>query len=117
MSDWVKLERQNDWSIEYLAERGKGLRNGTACKRTLGLRFEEGQRLRARWPDGTEVVVAVAMQTRRDSYEDHGHRSDVKYEFPCVNVDVHGTAMMLPLDTLEVWREDLPPVGAPEAGR
>ncbi len=92
---WIKLKRGNDWETQYLTL------GRTNCYRDA-LLFTAGEEVDVRFPDGTVARRLLVMKTEYGSYSDHGRETETKFTIPHVIEDVHGVAVALALDSLEV---------------
>ena len=108
MSSYIRLERHNDWGVDYLSLPGKGLSPyGTANAKTYGIQFRAGQSVRVRWPDNTQTTETVALRTVCDTVYDMGHEYPVSFQQPGVETSVRGTVHWTPLADLDVLDEDV----------
>ena len=104
---WIKLERGNDWGAEYFGLPGKSRSSyGTCSIREFGLKFEEGGKIKIRWPDGKESTETIKHKNMHATVSDHGHETTVNYGLAGFEVKVHGVPSWFPLDVVEIWHED-----------
>jgi hypothetical protein len=113
---WTTLKRGNDWGHEYLAPEPLDERGYASANR--GLKFENGQTVRVRFPDGTEASLPVRLRHTSTTVGDMGHTYPVEFDLPYIAVTTHGVVTELTLDApgLQVWVSDqVERVGAPGA--
>jgi hypothetical protein len=105
---YIRLEKRDDWGQVYFSLPGRGLSpHGTADKAKYGLRFERGESLRVRWPDGAETVERVVFETQSREIQDMGNRYTSTCDVPGIRVDVHGIARWVSLAEVQVHEGDL----------
>lgn len=109
---WIQLEKRNDWGSVYFSRPGKGLSpQGTADIRKYGLRFENGDPLWVRWPNGDETEERVEVKEHSQEIQDMGNRYVARFNVPGFSVDVHGVRRWVSLDEVKVSEASL---AAPE---
>jgi hypothetical protein len=99
MSNWIKLQRGNDWGHTYLAV--NALVDGMASSRR-GIKCQTGEPVQVRWPDGTIDDTTIVMQSQSMQVSDMGRASTVRSFVPGVCVEIHGLELWRPLDSFEV---------------
>ena len=102
MSQWIQLERGNDWGVEYFSLPGQSRSAAGTCSRSRGLSFAEGLRIAVRWPDGTITYETVSNKHFRASVSDMGHAYDVSYDLAGFKSNVRGIETWIALDQVEV---------------
>lgn len=99
--EWVRLVPANNWgSIFYRRELWNSY---TADEAKTGIVLKD--RVRVRWPNGSETEERVGTFRHHETVYDHGHRSEVSCQVPCLLVDNHGVGSQVKLDTVEIHRD------------
>lgn len=73
-----------------------------------GKRLEEGERLRVRWPDGSETVETCRVQKAKFRYEDHGHPGEGPDDHAFVALSAHGAVGTVRLRQAGILCERVP---------
>lgn len=111
--NFVRLEEGDDWGRRYLALPGKRLNaRGFYDARECGLRFEEGDMVHVRFPDGTVALAELTMVTSTATVSDHGHANSVTSRLPHVTLESRGIRSKVPLKELEVLEADAQRIAA-----
>ncbi len=91
---WGRVEVYSNWcSIDQLD----------------GVALQNGDRLRVRWPDGREEVVAVTVVDESYEGSDHGHSCRIFVSRAYHSFAHHGVIARVPLVGLEARREKIAP--------
>jgi len=101
---WIKLEQRNSWGTVYYAPKGKSLVDGYASS---SLRVGLKKRVRVRWPDGSETIENSGVEHHVDHINDMGHEYSVESSYPVITVDYHGVVVIVHLEDVEIWDEDI----------
>jgi len=104
MTEWIKLEKANDWGNYYY--RAPGLQDRCANKggQKISHAFDQ---IEIRWPDGTRGVVSVTTRSWNEKVHDMGHVYDVYNTLPVIAVDLHGIEVTVDFDDVEIARRCL----------
>jgi hypothetical protein len=84
---YVKLTRDNNWGSLYYRHDEKTLE------------FNEGQKLRVKWPDGTKTKETITMYYHTEQVSDHGHSYHETSILPGITVQYKGLKLFV--DNLE----------------
>jgi hypothetical protein len=106
MKKWIKLERGNDWGVEYLTCPGQarsGPHNTADARRGI---FQEGRSIEVRWPNGFESTEKIKHRTIRGSVSDHGKPSSFEFSLAGIEMNMHGITRWVALDEVEIYDGD-----------
>ena len=94
--EWISLERGDDWGTQYLAFKATDKQGYCSTKRAL--KFEDGESIRVKWPDGTETTERITNQTIHGRYSDHGHEHTTESKIAGIQCGCRGIPFWIPLD-------------------
>lgn len=105
---WMKLQRGNDWGVEYFYRPDRPKSPAGTYSRSSGVDFQDGVKIRVRWPDGSESTERVRRASRRATVHDHGHVYDVDFELAGIETSSRGISSWVPLDAVLIHEGDVP---------
>jgi len=113
---YIRLEEHSEWGSFYLALPGKGRTVHGTVNRSLGLKFQDGQRVHIRWPDNSQSEEVIKHRKETVDMGDHGRSYVVRSIRHGVELQVRGMTFWVSLADLWVLEEDVSPPGE-ERGR
>lgn len=108
MSDYIELEKWDDWGAYYYAVKGQGLSEHGTANQDRGLPFAAGQHLRVQFPDGEECTVILEEKPHTSRVSDHGKDYTVKTAFFGFRGITHGLTQWVDLVSVKVHHADIP---------
>jgi hypothetical protein len=107
VSNFVKLNKGNDWGTEYFEKPGTVRLHGCCSYQRDALTLKEGKAIRVRFRDGHEAQLPVAHKKVHGGYSDHGRETQTVSLVPGVLMEVYGSDVWVSLADVEVDTESL----------
>lgn len=106
MSEWVKLEKGNDWGSTFYALPGVLIRGGTHGA-SDGVKLDPKRRYSVRFSDGHVVECSLRTMTAQGTVGDHGHTYHFTNERIGAVVEFHGLNLWVEVNEIELLRSEV----------
>lgn len=99
---WVKLEVGNNWGDLFYVYPGERLNAFGTNETENALSLSEGLETAVRFPDDWGAVIRLTSKVERFRYNDMGHEHSGETRRWGFEQDVHGVAVWIPIEEVEV---------------